>query len=207
MPLSPIEDILEELKAGRVVILTDDEDRENEGDLICAAEFTTPEVVNLMLREACGVLCVAMKPERCDELGLPAMVEQNTAQLGTAFTVTVDAVAELGVTTGVSARDRSITIRQLSKADARAEDFDRPGHINPLRAHVDGVLGRAGQTEGSVDLCELARLAPCATIIEVMNEDGTMARMGDLEKFARKHELKICSVADVIAYREKLSVK
>ena len=168
MAFSPIPEILSELKAGRMIVLTDDENRENEGDLVCAAEFTTPEIVNFMVSQAKGVLCVALDGSICDKLDIKPMTEINTAQLGTAFTVTVDATAEFGVTTGVSASDRSVTIKQLAQNEAKISDFDRPGHINPLRAADGGVLSRVGQTEGSVDLCKLAGLTPAATIIEIM---------------------------------------
>ena len=204
MAFSPIPEILEELKAGKVIVLTDDEHRENEGDFVCAAEFATPEVINFMLHVGRGVLCVALEGQICDALKLAPMTEDNTAQLGTAFTITVDCVADLGVTTGVSASDRSITVKQLAKEDAVPDDFDRPGHINPLRAADGGVLARVGQTEGSVDLCRLANLRPAAAIIEIMNENGDMARVPDLEVLIKKYDLKMCSVADVAAYRRSL---
>ena len=162
------------------------------------------EVINFMLHVGRGVLCVALEGQICDALKLAPMTEDNTAQLGTAFTITVDCVADLGVTTGVSASDRSITVKQLAKEDAVPDDFDRPGHINPLRAADGGVLARVGQTEGSVDLCRLANLRPAAAIIEIMNENGDMARVPDLEVLIKKYDLKMCSVADVAAYRRSL---
>ncbi len=176
-----IDEILAELRSGRMIVLVDDENRENEGDLVCAAEKITPEAVNFMLHEARGVLCVPMTGDRADRLALYPQASENTALHGTAFTVTVDAAG--GVTTGVSAADRARTIEVLVRDDSRPGDLARPGHINPLRARDGGVLVRAGQTEGAVDLCRLAGLKPVAVICEIMNEDGTMARLPDLEKF------------------------
>jgi 3,4-dihydroxy 2-butanone 4-phosphate synthase/GTP cyclohydrolase II len=199
--ISPIEKGIADLAAGKMIILVDDEMRENEGDLVCAAEFMTPQIVNFMLREARGVLCLAMSGELCDKLNLYPQVSNNSAPMGTAFTITIDAAPEFGITTGVSAKDRCATILRAIHPDAKPSDFTRPGHINPLRARDGGVLIRAGQTEGSVDLTALAGLKPGAVIIEIMNEDGTMARMPDLEKFAKKHDLPICTVADLIQYR------
>ncbi len=196
-----VEQALENLKAGKMIILVDDESRENEGDLVCAAEKITPETVNFMLKHARGVLCLAMSGEYCDKLNLYPQASNNSAPLGTAFTVTIDASSRFGVTTGVSATDRATTILRAVSDDARPEDFTRPGHINPLRSRDGGVLVRAGQTEGSVDLLRLAGLKPAAVIIEIMNEDGTMARMPDLEKFAKQYDIRICTVADIIQYR------
>jgi 3,4-dihydroxy 2-butanone 4-phosphate synthase/GTP cyclohydrolase II len=200
-PFSPISEVLEDLKNGRMAVLVDDEDRENEGDIICAAEFITPEIVNFMLRHARGVLCVALTRARCEQLQFQPQVPVNTTRFSTAFTVTIDAVPRLGTTTGVSASDRAITIRHTVNEDARPEDFMRPGHINPLIARDGGVLVRAGQTEGSVDLCRLAGLMPAAALIEILNEDGTMSRVPQLTEFCRAHNLKMCTIADLIEYR------
>ncbi len=198
---SPIEEILADLRAGKMAVLVDDESRENEGDLICAAEFVTDQVVNQMTKIGRGLLCVALEGAICDRLELIPQSGTNTSQMTTAYTVTVDAHDRHGITTGISASDRSKTIRLLANPTARVDDFARPGHINPLRARDGGVLVRTGQTEGSVDLCRLAGLQPAAAIIEVMNDDGTMARLGELQEVCRRHHLKMCSVADVIAYR------
>ncbi len=199
--MHPIPDILKDLRAGKMIVLVDDERRENEGDLVCAAEHVTPEVVNFMLREGRGMLCVALSGAICDRLHLEPMGRVNTSRRSTAYTVTVDAHQRFGVTTGVSASDRATTIRLLADDDARPTDFDRPGHMQPLRAREGGTLVRSGQTEGSVDLCRLAGLRPAAAIIEIMNEDGTMARRPQLEALCAKHNLKMCSVADVVHYR------
>ncbi len=199
--MHPIPEILDELRAGRMVVLVDDERRENEGDLVLAAESATPEAVNFMLREARGMLCVALGGAVCDRLDLRPQAGGATSLRGTAYTVTVDAAERFGITTGVSAADRARTIRLLADDTARPEDFVRPGHVPPLRARDGGTLVRAGQTEGSVDLCRLAGLRPAAIIIEIMNDDGTMARAGDLATFCAKHGLKMCSVADVIQHR------
>jgi 3,4-dihydroxy 2-butanone 4-phosphate synthase/GTP cyclohydrolase II len=203
MPLSPIENAFEDLRAGRMIILVDDEDRENEGDLVMAAQKVTPEAINFMLREARGVLCLPMTRERCERLNLPLQTAANTSRFGTPFTVTIDAHSRYGVTTGVSAVDRCTTIRVAAADDCRPGDLTRPGHINPLMAMDGGVLVRAGQTEGSVDLCRLAGLPPVGVLIEIMNEDGTMARMPQLEKFAERHGLRIYSVAQIIEYRQQ----
>ena len=197
--MQPIEDILEELRAGRMIVLVDDESRENEGDLVCAAEAITPDKVNFMATHGRGLICVPVTCERADEMGLHPQTTDNAALHGTAFTVSVDAAT--GVTTGISASDRARTIEVLCRDDARAADLARPGHIFPLRAREGGVLVRAGQTEGAIDLARLAGLKPVAVICEIMNEDGTMARRDDLELFCRTHELKMCSVADIIRYR------
>jgi 3,4-dihydroxy 2-butanone 4-phosphate synthase/GTP cyclohydrolase II len=201
MPVATIVEAIAALKAGKMVVLVDDEDRENEGDLVCAAEFVTPEMVNFMLREARGVLCVAMTPEECDRLQLHPQAANNTAPLGTAFTISVDGHPRFGITTGVSAKERATTIRLLREKATKPEDLCRPGHIFPLRARAGGVLERAGQTEGSVDLCRLAGLHPAAAIIEIMAEDGTMARMPALEAFCAKHGLLLCTIADLIEFR------
>ena len=203
MPFAPIAEILEELKAGRPIVLVDDEDRENEGDIVYAAEKVTPEAINFMVTHARGVVCLALNAERCEKLHLHAQVEHNTAQLGTAFTVTVDAHWRFGVSTGVSAKDRAMTVQVAIAEDAQPQDLLRPGHINPLRAREGGVLVRAGQTEGSVDLAHLAGLKPAAVICEIMRDDGEMARRPELEAFCRLHQLKMCTIADLISYRLK----
>ena len=194
-------EILDELRSGKMIVLVDDEKRENEGDLVCAAQHATPQQVNFMLKEGRGVLCLAMTGQACDRLELSPQCLVNTALHGTAFTVSIDADERFGVTTGVSASDRAKTIRVAISAQTRPTDLRRPGHIHPLRAREGGVLVRAGQTEGSVDLCRLAGLEPAAVIIEVMNEDGSMARLDDLRGLCDRHDLKICSVADIIHYR------
>lgn len=197
----PIPDILEDLRAGKMIVLVDDEQRENEGDLVCAAEFATPDTMNFMLHKARGMMCVAMSGAVCDRLDLPMQSSNNTSQRSTAYTISVDAHERFGVTTGVSAADRSRTCMVLADPNTRPSDLARPGHMHPLRARGGGVLVRAGQTEGSVDLCRLAGLQSVGVIIEIMNEDGSMARRGDLIGFCEKHKLKMCSVADVIHHR------
>jgi 3,4-dihydroxy 2-butanone 4-phosphate synthase/GTP cyclohydrolase II len=199
MPISNIEDVLEDLKQGKMIILVDDEDRENEGDLTIAAEKVTPEAINFMARYGRGLICLALSPDIVEQLRLPLMVYQNLSPFKTAFTVSVE--ARTGVTTGISAADRAQTILTAVATDAKPEDLVMPGHVFPLRARRGGVLFRTGQTEGSVDLARLAGLRPAAVICEVMNDDGTMARLPDLERFAEKHGMKIATVADVIAYR------
>ena len=200
-PFSPIPEALDELRRGNLVILVDDEDRENEGDLICPAEFITPDKVNFMLKYGRGTLCVPLTRPRCERLQLQPQVSLNTSRYQTAFTVTVDGGPHLGVGTGVSASDRAATIRQLVAEEAVPEDFVRPGHVNPLIACDGGVLVRAGQTEGSIDLCRLAELMPGAVLIEILNEDGTMARIPQLTAFCREHGLKMCTIAELIEYR------
>jgi len=202
-PFCTIPEALEDLKAGRFVVLVDDPYRENEGDLICAAEMITPEMVNFMLKEARGVLCVAMPKDLCRELDLQPQTTENTATLGTAFMVTIDALPEFGVTTGVSASDRATTIRRLTAPSVSAKDFARPGHINPLMARDGGVLVRAGQTEGTVDLLRLAGMCPIGALIEIMNEDGTMARVPELTKFCEKQGIKMCTITDLVEYRHQ----
>jgi 3,4-dihydroxy 2-butanone 4-phosphate synthase / GTP cyclohydrolase II len=199
--LSPILDVLEDLRRGKPVILVDDEDRENEGDIVYAAEMITPEGVNFMAKEARGLICLSVTNEIADRLDLPPMAHNNEAPLSTAFTVSIE--AREGVTTGISAHDRAHTILTAIRDDATARDLVRPGHVFPLRARDGGVLVRNGQTEGSVDLCKLAGLKPAGVICEIMNDDGTMSRMPDLEVFAKKHDLKICTVADLVRYRLK----
>ncbi|MFV1958384.1 MAG: GTP cyclohydrolase II [Planctomycetota bacterium] len=203
MPFSPLPEIFEDLRAGRMVILVDDPDRENEGDLVLAAEKVTPESIAFMLRHTSGIVCVTMAQEKAHRLGLPLQVEAsvNSSRFGTQFTISVE--AREGVTTGVSAADRATTIRTIARPGCKADDLARPGHVYPIRGHPDGVLRRAGQTEGSIDLCRLAGLEPLGVICEVMNPDGSMARMPDLEAFAAENHLKICSVRDVIEYRRR----
>ncbi len=199
MPLCSIEEALADLKQGKMIILVDDEDRENEGDLTIAAEFVTPEAINFMAHHCCGLICLTLSPELCDKLALPPMTERNTSLFHTNFTVSIE--AREGVTTGISAADRATTILAAVADDARPESIVTPGHIFPLRARPGGVLERTGQTEGSVDLARLAGLKPAGVICEIMKEDGTMARMPDLEIFAEKYGLKIASVHDIIRYR------
>ncbi len=191
--------ILDDLRAGKMIVLVDDESRENEGDLVCAAQKVTPEVINFMLTHARGQICLPMTNERANRLGLHLQTTDNTSPFGTAFTVSVDAAA--GITTGISAFDRARTIEIAAGDDAKPSDLVRPGHMFPLRAADGGVLVRAGQTEGSVDLARMAGLKPVGVICEIMNEDGTMARRDDLEAFCRKHDIRMCSVADVIRRR------
>ena len=198
--LNSVEEAVEDFRNGKVVIVVDDEDRENEGDFIVAAEKITPEVVNFMLREGRGLLCAPLSEKRCEELGLNMMEENNTSLLGTPFTVTVDLLGH-GCTTGVSARDRAATIRALADPATLPTDLGRPGHINPLRARDKGVLRRPGHTEAAIDLARMAGLKPAGALIEVMNEDGTMARLPQLIEIARKFDLKIVSIAAMIAYR------
>ena len=197
--MNSIEEIPKDLKAGRMVVLIDDESRENEGDLLCAAEAVTPETINFMARFGRGLICLPMTNARADELALPPQVTDNTARFGTAFTVSIDAAT--GITTGISAADRARTVQVAVDERTRPGDLARPGHVFPLRARDGGVLVRAGQTEGAVDLCRLAGLKPMAVICEVMNDDGTMARRDDLEQFCAAHALKMCTVADLIRYR------
>ena len=199
--LATIEAALEDFKQGKFVVVVDDEDRENEGDLIMAAELVTPEAVNFMLRYGRGVLCAPVTLKRCRELNLDFQVQDNTSMLGTPFTVTIDKLE--GCTTGVSCHDRAATIRALADPESRPETFGRPGHINPLYAQDRGVLARAGHTEAAVDLARLAGLQPAACLIEILNEDGTMARMPQLQEFAAKEGLKIITIKDLIAYRLK----
>jgi GTP cyclohydrolase II len=199
--LDSIEDALKDFREGKFVIVVDDEDRENEGDLIMAAEMITPEKVNFMLKNARGVLCVPVTLSRADELDLPHQVSDNTSMLGTPFTVTVDKLE--GCSTGVSAHDRAATIKALADPNSTPQTFGRPGHINPLYAQDNGVLRRSGHTEAAVDLCKLAGCYPAGVLMEIMNEDGTMARMPDLQKRAKEWGMKIISIKDIIAYRLK----
>ena len=197
--ISPIEEALVDFKNGKFVIVVDDEDRENEGDLIIAAEKVTPEDINFMLKNARGVLCAPITLSRCKELDLPHQVTDNTSVLGTPFTVTVDKLE--GCTTGVSAHDRAATIRALADPTSTPRTFGRPGHINPLYAQDNGVLRRSGHTEAAVDLCKLTGLYPAAALMEIMNDDGTMARMPELQQMAKQWGLKIITIKDMIAYR------
>ncbi len=199
MSLSTIEEAAEDIKNGKMIIIIDDEDRENEGDLVCAAEKVTPEIINFMITHARGLICLPLTEERCDELHLPPQTSENTSSMGTAFTISIE--AREGVTTGISAADRAKTILTAVRPDAKPADLARPGHIFPLRAKRGGVLVRVGQTEASVDMSKIAALDPSAVICEIMNDDGTMARLPELEVFARKHDLKIISVADLVRYR------
>ena len=196
-----VEEAIEAIKNGKMVLVTDDEDRENEGDLVVAAELITPEKVNFMLKHARGVLCAPITISRCEELDLPHQVSNNTSVLGTPFTVTIDKLE--GCTTGVSAADRAATIRALADPTSKPETFGRPGHVNPLYAQDKGVLRRAGHTEACVDMARLSGLYPAAALMEVMNEDGTMARLPELKKMADEYGFKLISIADLIAYRLK----
>jgi 3,4-dihydroxy 2-butanone 4-phosphate synthase/GTP cyclohydrolase II len=197
--LNTIEEAIEDFREGKFVIVVDDEDRENEGDLICAAEKITPEMVNFMLKYARGVLCAPITISRSRELDLPHQVQDNTSVLGTPFTVTVDKLE--GCTTGVSAADRAATIQALADPTSTPQTFGRPGHINPLYAQDNGVLRRSGHTEAAVDLCKLAGLYPAGALMEIMNDDGSMARMPELQAFAEKYQMKIITIKDLIAYR------
>lgn len=194
-----IEESLKDIAEGKIVILVDDEDRENEGDLCMAAEKVTPEAINFMAKYGRGLICLSLTPQRVEELKLPMMTDDNTSSFGTAFTVSIE--AKRGVTTGISAHDRAVTILTAINPQTKAEDIARPGHVFPLRAKPGGVLQRAGQTEGSVDLARLAGLYPAGVICEIMNDDGTMARIPDLMEFAKKHNMKIITVKDLIQYR------
>lgn len=198
---SPIPDILSDLRQGKMIVLTDDENRENEGDLIIPAQFVTPESITFMLSVARGYLCLSMTQADCDRLELHPQAAVNTTVRGTAFTVSIDGHPKHGFTTGVSAKERARAIRMAIDPATRPDDFVRPGHINPLRSRDGGVLVRTGQTEGSLDLCRLAGLYPAAAIIEIMRDDGEMARLPDLEKLCAKHDLKLCSVAQIIEHR------
>ncbi|MCC6346678.1 MAG: 3,4-dihydroxy-2-butanone-4-phosphate synthase, partial [Nitrospirales bacterium] len=194
-----IEEALQDISRGRMVILVDDEDRENEGDLCMAAEKVTPEAINFMAKYGRGLICLSLSPQRVEELGLPMMTDDNTSSFGTAFTVSIE--AKKGVTTGISAHDRAVTIRTAIDPDTKPDDIARPGHVFPLRAKPGGVLQRAGQTEGSVDLARLAGLTPAGVICEIMDDDGSMARVPQLVDFSKKHSLKIITVKDLIRYR------
>lgn len=201
MNFNTIEEAIEDIKSGKMVIVADDENRENEGDVICASELITPDVVNFMTKECRGLICLSMTQKRAEELNLNPMVEDNTDPKGTAFTVSIDADPKFGITTGISASDRATTIKISTDQRTLASDFRRPGHIFPLIAKNGGVLKRVGHTEASVDLARLAGLSPSGVICEIMNEDGSMARRDDLFEFAKKHDLKFITVAQLIAYR------
>ena len=201
MPLTPIPEIVAEIKAGRMVVLVDEEDRENEGDLVLAAEHVTPAAINFMATHARGLVCLTLTRQRCAQIGLKPMVEHNGSSHGTAFTVSIEAAE--GVSTGISAADRSHTTRVAVAADATPDDIVQPGHVFPLMAQDGGVLMRAGHTEAGCDLAALAGCEPAAVICEIMNEDGTMARLPDLERFAERHGLKIGAIADLIEYRSR----
>jgi 3,4-dihydroxy 2-butanone 4-phosphate synthase/GTP cyclohydrolase II len=199
MSFASIPEALADFRRGRMLVVVDDEDRENEGDLTVAADFVTPEIINFMAVHGRGLICLAMSPERCEALGLPLMSPKNTSNFGTAFTESID--ARHGVSTGISAADRALTIRLCMHPDTRAEDLARPGHVFPLRAREGGVLVRAGQTEAAVDLARLSGLSPGGVICEIMNDDGSMSRLSDLVAFCAKHDLKLITVADLIRYR------
>ncbi|MBK8465805.1 MAG: 3,4-dihydroxy-2-butanone-4-phosphate synthase [Chloracidobacterium sp.] len=199
MPLASIEDAARDIRDGKMIIVVDDEDRENEGDLVCAAEMVTPEIINFMAVHGRGLICMPLTEERCNELQLFPQTTENTSSMGTAFTTSIE--AREGVTTGISAADRAKTILTAVDPKSKASDLARPGHVFPLRAKNGGVLVRVGQTEASVDIARIAGLQPAAVICEIMNDDGTMARMPELEVFAEKHGLKIISVADLVRYR------
>jgi len=199
MGMNTIDEIMADLRAGKMIVLVDDESRENEGDLVCAAEKVTPEIINFMLVHARGQICMPLSNAKADQLTLYPQVSDNTSRFTTAFTVSIDAAN--GISTGISAQDRARTILACVRDDARPADLVRPGHMFPLRARDGGVLVRTGQTEGSVDLCRMAGLKPMGVICEIMNDDGTMARRDDLEKYCARHGLKMCSVADIVRHR------
>lgn len=201
MKFCKVTEAAEELAKGKMIILMDDEDRENEGDLVCAAEKVTPEIINFMASRGKGLICLALTPEKADSLGLEPMVNKNNSRFSTAFTVSIE--AKVGISTGISASDRATTVLAAVKPDATADDIVSPGHIFPLRSKKGGVLVRTGQTEGSVDLARIAGLDPSGVICEIMKDDGTMARLPDLEIFAKEHDLKIVTVKDIINYRLK----
>jgi 3,4-dihydroxy 2-butanone 4-phosphate synthase/GTP cyclohydrolase II len=200
-PFATVEEAIEDVRAGRMVVVCDDEDRENEGDLTMAAQFVTPETINFMAKEGRGLICLALTPDRCDELGLDLMAAKNESPFETAFTVSVE--ARDGVTTGISAADRARTVQVAIDPSSSSRDLVQPGHIFPLKAKPGGVLERTGQTEAAVDLARLAGLNPSGVICEVMNDDGTMARVPDLERYCARHGLKMITVADLIAYRRR----
>ena len=199
MAISKIEDAIAAIARGEIIVVVDDRDRENEGDLVIAAEAVTPQAIAFMMNHARGLICVPMEGERLDELDIPLMVPRNTEVLKTAFTVSVDYIP--GTTTGISAADRAATVQALVRDGVRPEEFARPGHIFPLRAHPNGVLSRPGHTEAAVDLARIAGLSPAGVICEVANDDGTMARLPELEIFAERHHLHLITIEDLIAYR------
>ncbi|MDQ3393444.1 MAG: 3,4-dihydroxy-2-butanone-4-phosphate synthase, partial [Bacteroidota bacterium] len=198
--LDPIEDAIEAIRRGEVIVVVDDEDRENEGDFICAAEHVTPEIINFMRKKGGGLICATLTEERCEALGLELMVGKNTALHETAFTVSIDLKGH-GCTTGISASDRAKTIQALVNKDTNPDDLGKPGHIFPLKAKEGGVLRRTGHTEAAVDFAKMAGLAPAGVLVEILNEDGSMARLSDLRKVADEHKLKLVSIKDLIAYR------
>ena len=200
-PFATIEEALEEIRAGRMVVVCDDEHRENEGDLTMAAQFATPEAINFMAKEGRGLICLSLTPERCEELGLELMAAKNESSFETPFTVSIE--AREGVTTGISAHDRARTIQVAIDPESHPRDLVQPGHVFPLKARSGGVLERTGQTEAAVDLARLAGLNPAGVICEVMNDDGTMARVGDLAGYCERHGLKMITIADLIAYRRR----
>lgn len=204
MAISKIEDAVAAIARGEIVIVVDDRDRENEGDLLIASDKITPQAIAFMMNHARGLICVPMEGGRLDELDIPLMVSRNTEMLKTAFTVSVDYIP--GTSTGISASDRAATVRALVTDGSRPEDFARPGHIFPLRAHPNGVLSRPGHTEAAVDLAKLAGLSPSGVICEVANDDGTMARLPELEAFAERHGLHLITIEDLVAYRASASV-
>ena len=201
MTFGTIEQAIEDLRSGKIIVVADDQDRENEGDLVCAAELVTPEMINFMATHGRGLICLALTSARCDELGLPPMAEQNTESLSTAFTVSIDADKRFGVGTGISAKDRATSVHVAINPDTRPEDLRRPGHIFPLRARAGGVLQRVGHTEAAVDLARLAGLNPSGVICEILSADGTMARRDELGRFSAEHGLTFVTVADLVAYR------
>jgi 3,4-dihydroxy 2-butanone 4-phosphate synthase/GTP cyclohydrolase II len=198
--LDNIEDAIQDIKDGKVIIVVDDEDRENEGDMICAAECITPEVVNFMAKEARGLICVSITEERCNEIPLPMMVEKNTSLHETAFTISVD-LRGYGCTTGISAHDRAKTIKALADPEMKLKDFGTPGHIFPLKARNGGVLERIGHTEAAIDFARMAGYKPCGVLVEVLSEDGSMARLPELRKIADRFGIKLVSIKDMVAYR------
>src|SRR5215471_7435810 len=200
-PFATIEEAVEDIRNGKMVVVVDDPERENEGDLVIAAQFATPEAVNFMATHARGLICLCLTEERCEQLGLPQMTQRNEARLGTAFTVSVE--AREGVTTGISAADRSHTIQVAINASSTPHDLVQPGHVFPLRAKPGGVLERMGQTEAAVDLARLAGLNPSGVVCEIMNDDGTMARVDDLVPYCERHGLKMVTVADLVEYRRR----
>ncbi|UXS03878.1 3,4-dihydroxy-2-butanone-4-phosphate synthase [Agrobacterium tumefaciens] len=201
MTVSKIEDAIEAIRRGEMVVVVDDQDRENEGDVVIAADAATPKDIAFMMNNARGLICAAMEGERLDTLDIPLMVARNTESLKTAFTVSVDYIP--GTTTGISAADRAATVRALAQGDARPDDFARPGHVFPLRAHPQGVRARPGHTEAAVELARLAGRAPAGVICEVANDDGTMARLSQLEVFAQKHGLLVVTIEDLIAFLDR----
>ncbi|OGU04211.1 MAG: 3,4-dihydroxy-2-butanone-4-phosphate synthase, partial [Gemmatimonadetes bacterium RBG_16_66_8] len=201
MPFGTIEQAVADVRRGRLVVVADDEDRESEGDLVCAAQAITPELINFMVKYGRGLVCLALTPERCRQLALPQMADDNTDSYETAFTVSVDAAPRFGVTTGISAADRARTVQVAIGPEARPEDLRRPGHVFPLRARAGGVLRRVGHTEASVDLARLAGFEPAGVICEILSDDGTMMRRPQLEAFATQHDLTFVTVAQLVAYR------